>query len=229
MRRLLGWVCVVSALGLAIREARADDAPRAAVRAAIHGPGPQPIVWRSSPPRTMTVFYEDRGAPGALVHPPRDETERRVTVMLHGMCDEPAYECPHFVGAVTEHSWLVCPRATLRCDGGGSIWPWQTLRRAGVERLLLAAGDYDMMKWHMAAEARRLVRQGFPAAFISLGEIGHWFPEDFEERLRRGLRWMNGDDFAFEPSAPGEVVWRPGELDDGSRTTEQHLIDARHR
>jgi predicted esterase len=194
--------------------------------------------------------------------------------MLHGMCDEPQYECPYFASAVTDGSWLVCPRASLRCDGGGSIWPWQTfeqdieasvtrvsasypgeldttrgrtligfslgairgmdlahsadgrypsvvligakihpnaerLRRAGVERLLLAAGDHDMMKWHMAGEARRLVRQGFPAAFMSLGKIGHWFPKDFPERLARGLAWAHGDDAAFEPTAPGEIAWRP--------------------
>jgi predicted esterase len=257
----------------AIGEARADAAPRA-VRAPLAKGSAALAVKRAPRPSGPTMIAEERSRPGALVYAPRDPDERRVTVMLHGMCDEPEYECPYFAKTVTGGSWLLCPRATLRCDGGGSIWPWQTferdieasvervaeshpgeldarrgrtligfslgairgmdlahsgggrwpsvvligakvhpdaarLRAAGAPRLLLAAGDYDMMKWQMAGEARRLVRQGYPAAFMSLGKIGHWFPSDFAERLERGLAWVHGDDAAFEPSALGEVAWRP--------------------
>lgn len=275
MRSWVGWVCLGAAMLAAIGEARADAAPRA-VRAPLAKGSAALAVKRAARPSGPTVLAEARARPGALVYAPGDPDERRVTVMLHGMCDEPQYECPYFAETVTRRSWLLCPRATLRCDGGGSIWPWQTferdieasvervserhpgeldarrdrtligfslgairgmdlahsgsgrwtrvvligakihpdaerLRAAGVERLLLAAGDHDMMKWQMAGEARRLVRQGYPAAFMSLGKIGHWFPRDFSVRLERGLAWVHGDDAAFEPSELGEVAWRPRE------------------
>jgi predicted esterase len=257
---------------LAIGEARAEAGPRAE-RSVIAARSSVRSVRRVERPVAGALFAEERTRPGAWVYAPRESSERRITVMLHGMCDEPEYECPYFVDAVTHGSWLVCPRARLRCDGGGSIWPFESferdieasvtrasasypgeidaasrtlvgfslgairgmdlahsgagrwrsvvligakihpdaarLRAAGVERLLLVAGDYDMMKWQMAGEARRLVRQDYPAAFMSLGKIGHWFPKDFDERLARGLAWVHGDDAAFEPSAPGEVAWRP--------------------
>jgi predicted esterase len=64
-------------------------------------------------------------APGVLVYPPDGDRSRPhpVTVMLHGMCDVPENECPYFSGVATKTSWLVCPRATLSCAGGGAIWP----------------------------------------------------------------------------------------------------------
>lgn len=175
--------------------------------------------------------------------------------MLHGMCDEPEVECPYFAEAVTRRSWLVCPRADLRCDSGGYIWQQgrreQTveaavslvktrfahhiaeeqgraligfslgaifgmdlahngegryrrvlliggkvhpqasrLRDAGVERFILAAGDYDMMHAHMRDQARRV--QGVPTQFVSLGKSGHWFPDDFTPRLESMLGWLEG-------------------------------------
>lgn len=59
-----------------------------------------------------------------LVYPPRGDrtTPRPVVVMLHGMCGLPERECPYFAGVVTKHAWLVCPRATMSCPGGGATW-----------------------------------------------------------------------------------------------------------
>ena len=280
-RAALG-ACFLAVSATTVAEVRADAKPKASARAlervARRVAARIPARVETAPktaavlPASPVLLEERRGAPGALVYAPTRARTRRVTVMLHGMCDEPENECPYFAGAVTPRSWLVCPRATLRCDGGGSIWPWQSyadnveasiervaseypnaldanggrtlmgfslgairgmdlahagagrwksvvligakihpdarrLRAAGVERLLLAAGDYDMMKWHMAGQAARLVRQGYPAAFMSLGKIGHWFPHDFEARLARGLAWVDGDDEAFAPSAPGEIAY----------------------
>jgi predicted esterase len=280
VRRTLGWVSVAGGLlavlgaGRALAEpasGSASIAPRQARAAAAHvRRAPKPPASRARP----KVARRADGRASALVVAPVRPDARRVTVMLHGMCDEPENECPYFAGAVSANSWLVCPRARLRCEGGGSIWPWQTfdsdveasvtelerdhpgqvdaargrtligfslgairgmdlahagagryraviligakihpdprrLRAAGVERLLLAAGDHDMMKAHMAREARRLERAGFPAAFMSLGPVGHWFPGDFSARLERAIGWTDGDDGAFVPSALGEVAWRP--------------------
>jgi hypothetical protein len=48
---------------------------------------------------------------------------------------------------------------------------------------------------------------------MTLGKVGHWFPSDFEQRLGRGLAWLHGDDAAFVPREPGEVAWRPSQID----------------
>lgn len=61
--------------------------------------------------------------PGLVVYPAQPPGPRRITVVLHGMCSEPANACRHFAAQVTKDEHLVCPRAGKRCDGGGSIWP----------------------------------------------------------------------------------------------------------
>lgn len=254
------------------REALAKSATR------VRAPEPKVIATtkleRPSFPAGPTKLEAPRGDNHVLVYPPRRaEVKRPVTVMLHGMCDEPEYECPHFASATTGRSWLVCPRANLRCEGGGSIWSAdkrlgktiedgiarvdaeypgavdagrgrtligfslgairgmdvahsgegkyrsailigakiypdaKRLRAAGVERLVLAAGEHDMMKWHMVSQTKKLVRQGYPAAFMSLGKIGHAFPRDLPERMERALAWANGDDSAFVPRERGEIAF----------------------
>ncbi len=221
------------------------------------------------------MLNETKRAPGLIAIPPkRQDAPRPVTVMLHGMCDEPEYECPWFANTVTQSDWLLCPRASLRCDGGGSIWSFKRyddtversverakkefpgtidddagrtlvgfslgairgmdlahegagrytgvvligakifpdaarLRKAGVKRIVLAAGERDMMKWQMVGQARRLARQKFPVAFMSMGPVGHWFPKDMDQRLRRALDWVHGDDDAFTPTAQGELAYLP--------------------
>jgi predicted esterase len=191
-----------------------------------------------------------------------------MTVMLHGMCNAPEWECPYFADAVQKTSWLICPRASIRCDGGGAIWSWKKkaetveaavervkarypssvdeasgrtlmgfslgaiagmdlahfgagkwssviligakvrpnadlLRRSGVQRLLMVAGEYDMMRGDMFRQTRRLSRQGFPSAFLSLGKIGHAFPADMNDRVAQALAWAHGDDTALEPTGGG--------------------------
>lgn len=66
---------------------------------------------------------EADGQPGVIVYPAQQPGPRRVTVVLHGMCSEPANACRHFAAQVTKTEHLVCPRAGKRCAGGGSIWP----------------------------------------------------------------------------------------------------------
>jgi predicted esterase len=69
------------------------------------------------------LLAEHEGEPGVVVYPARSAGARGITVVLHGMCSEPTNACRHFAGQVTENEHLVCPRASKRCDGGGSIWP----------------------------------------------------------------------------------------------------------
>jgi predicted esterase len=272
-------VCLLSGLSLAAawfsypKEAAArSTAPR---EPATPEAKPEPAkAKRPAPPSGPLFLNDEKGKPNVLLYPPKQADEKRpITVMLHGMCDEPEYECPYFANATTKDTWLVCPRANLRCDGGGSIWSGdkrygqsieasisrvghrfpdsvetgrgrtligfslgairgmdvahhgagkyrgviligakiypdaKKLRAAGVERIVLAAGENDMMKWHMVTQTQKLVRQGFPAAFMSMGKIGHAFPRDLTERMERAIAWVNGDDGAFVPKERGELAF----------------------
>jgi hypothetical protein len=67
------------------------------------------------------------------------------------------------------------------------------LRANGVERLLLAAGEWDMMHEHMQREARRLQQQDVASSFLGLGKHGHFFAPDFADYLPKALAWMNED------------------------------------
>ncbi len=63
------------------------------------------------------------------------------------------------------------------------------LRSVGVQRIVLAAGDYDMVASDMRTLSKDLVQQGFSAKFVSLGKIGHDFPADYVERMRPAMEW----------------------------------------
>jgi predicted esterase len=79
-----------------------------------------------------------------VVYPAQTPGAHRVTVLLHGMCGEPENACSHFAQQVTADEHLICPRATRRCDGGGSTWPQsgfeQKIEQA-VQRAMAALGD----------------------------------------------------------------------------------------
>jgi len=262
-------VTAVTLVGLAYGAASFSTA-NATVRAT-HAELPARKLHRSEPaargrqlPSQSFVIDDADANLHVVVYPPkRDDVPQPVTVMLHGMCDEPENECPYFADAVTPRGWLVCPRAGLRCAGGGSIWDFnkrhETLRRsvelvetrfrqhvdtqagrtligfslggifgmdvahraqgeyprvlligakvdpsaamlrsAGVEKIALVAGDYDMMNGHMQSAARRVQRAGMAARFMSLGKVGHWFPDDMTARMTLVLDWLDA-----LPTEPG--------------------------
>jgi predicted esterase len=76
--------------------------------------------------------------PGVVFYPAQIEGAVGVTVVLHGMCGQPANACRHFAEQVTRTSHLVCPRARQRCEGGGSSWP-QVGFSEQIERAVLRA------------------------------------------------------------------------------------------
>ena len=89
---------------------------------------------------------------------------------------------------IAQHASGKYPRVMLI---GAKIYPSpKLLRESGVERLLLSAGEWDMMSAHMQAEARRLRRGGFDARFLGLGPVGHFFTPSFAEYLPRALDWL---------------------------------------
>ena len=65
------------------------------------------------------------------------------------------------------------------------------LQRAGVQNVLLASGDRDMMKWHMVEQASRLKRRGVRAEFRSMGDVGHGFARDMDAWLAKALQWFD--------------------------------------
>ncbi|MEP7053058.1 MAG: hypothetical protein ABJB12_22020 [Pseudomonadota bacterium] len=119
-----GWVC---ALGLVSAVLTATPAGAQAAAA------PQPIT-----------LPETAEQAGVVIFPARAAGPHPITVLLHGMCGDPARSCSHFADEVTRTSTLICPRASVRCTGGGSSWPeigvGEAVERA-VARAKLALPD----------------------------------------------------------------------------------------
>jgi predicted esterase len=96
---------------------------------------------RAAVPFTLA---ETETEPGVVVYPAQAPGAHRVTVLLHGMCGEPQNACSHFAPQVTADEHLLCPRASRRCDGGGSTWPQsgfeQKIEQA-VQRAMAVLGD----------------------------------------------------------------------------------------
>jgi predicted esterase len=66
------------------------------------------------------------------------------------------------------------------------------LMKAGVKRVVLAAGDLDMTSRPLHDDAGLLARAGLPTRFVSLGNVGHGYPADMEERMREPMAWVAG-------------------------------------
>lgn len=78
---------------------------------------------------------------------------------------------------------------------GAKILPnARLLERAGVHRVLLASGDFDMMKSHMVEQSRLLDRRGMPSAYRSLGRVGHTFAPDMDIWMTGALTWLHADE-----------------------------------
>jgi predicted esterase len=68
----------------------------------------------------------------------------------------------------------------------------ELLRKAGVRRVVLAAGDLDMTSTPLQEDARALMVRGIPTRFVSLGRYGHGYPPDMQERMREPMQWVAG-------------------------------------
>ena len=64
------------------------------------------------------------------------------------------------------------------------------LEKAGIDGVILAAGEYDMTRAHLGAVAKRLERRGVRARFMSLGNVGHTFAPDMNAWLESALAWL---------------------------------------
>lgn len=86
------------------------------------------------------ILAETESEPGVVVYAAQTPGMHRVTVLLHGMCGEPQNACSHFAPQVTADEHLICPRASRRCEGGGSTWP-QSGFEEKIERAVRRAQD----------------------------------------------------------------------------------------
>lgn len=242
-------IAVLAAGGLPVASAVSKDAVSPADDVA-HGE--RKPVWLRS---------DDAAKAPMLAYPPREAGKKPLVVMLHGMCDAPDNECPAFAGSATSDRVLLCPRANLRCDGGGTIWSGKPelrvslvndavaragvamndtvdtsvkptligfslgsfvavdvaqrapgkyknlillgakiepdaklLKAAGIESVVLGAGDRDMMKWHMVKVAADLQKKGVRATFMGMGDVGHWFAEDMNGWLTKAMSFLEKKD-----------------------------------
>ncbi len=66
------------------------------------------------------------------------------------------------------------------------------LQAAGVERVVLAAGEHDGARASMVGTAERLARAGLAARFMSLGPGGHELPSDMADRMCDAIAWARG-------------------------------------
>ncbi len=92
--------------------------------------------------------------------------------------------------AVGEHDARAWQRLALI---GAKISPdIAQLKRHGVVRLLLAAGDFDLSHSQMASVARRLHASGVDCTFSSLGKVGHRFAVEMDAWTKTALDWLDG-------------------------------------
>jgi hypothetical protein len=67
------------------------------------------------------------------------------------------------------------------------------LQASGITRVVMAAGDLDGSRPTMTAAVAMLTRNQIEARYVSLGRIGHQWPEDFDARMRESIAWAAGE------------------------------------
>lgn len=68
------------------------------------------------------------------------------------------------------------------------------LRRAGVRRVVFAAGNRDAARASMRALAEKTNAAGLESRFMSLGRVGHEFPSDMSSRMCVAIAWARDSD-----------------------------------
>jgi predicted esterase len=79
------------------------------------------------------------------------------------------------------------------------------LRAAGIQRIVLAAGDRDGARASLHALAASTDAAGLPTRFMSLGPGGHELPNDIQARMCIAISWVRSADSATcggGPAAP---------------------------
>ncbi len=70
----------------------------------------------------------------------------------------------------------------------------ERFRKAGIRRVVLAAGDFDGARPTMEKAAVRLNALGIPSKFVRLGPIPHALPKDFDRFVAEAVQWIDARD-----------------------------------
>ena len=149
---------------------RAEDACGGGTRWRLHGPDDGQLVESS-------VRAVVRGHEGEV-----DASAPRVIVgfSLGGIAAVQIAQ-----GTTGKYAGLVVVASQVHPDAAA-------LKKAGIRRVVLAAGDFDMTSAPLQADARLLTAQGMPTRFVSLGKFGHGYPADMEQRMHEPMTWVAG-------------------------------------
>jgi predicted esterase len=151
---------------------RGEDACGGGTRWRLHGPDDGQLVEGSV--RALVRSHEgevDAGAPRIIVG-----------FSLGGIAAVQIAQ-----GTVGKYVGLVVVASQVHPDAAA-------LKKAGVKRVVLAAGDLDMTSAPLQEDARTLASQGVSTRFVSLGKYGHGYPPDMEERMREPMTWVAESD-----------------------------------
>jgi predicted esterase len=66
----------------------------------------------------------------------------------------------------------------------------ERLKRAGVRRVVFAAGDRDGARFSLERAARTLSAAGIPSRYVSLGPVGHSFAPDMIAKMTDAIGWV---------------------------------------
>ncbi|MCK6538135.1 MAG: hypothetical protein L6Q84_34610 [Polyangiaceae bacterium] len=67
------------------------------------------------------------------------------------------------------------------------------LRKSGITRVALVAGEQDTTAGKLKKTQKRLSASGVEARYFSMGKVGHYFDATSAERLTEALRWIGAD------------------------------------
>ena len=68
----------------------------------------------------------------------------------------------------------------------------EKLHAAGVERVVLGAGQRDSARFELMKDAKRLASEGMDVKFIDLGDVGHTYAAEHPEVLSDAIAWAAG-------------------------------------
>jgi predicted esterase len=147
---------------------RAEDACGGGTRWRLHGPDDGQLV---------------EGSVRALVRSHEGEVDASAPRVIVGFSLGGIAAVQIAQGTVGKYAGLVVVASQVHPDA-------DALKKAGVRRVVLAAGDFDMTSAPLQEDARKLASQGVLTRFVSLGKYGHGYPPDMEEKMREPMAWV---------------------------------------
>jgi predicted esterase len=163
--------------------------------------GAEPFGWLVCPP--ANVACPGGGASwGGSPSDRRDLVANAVSDVARAFPGEVDASAPTVLVGFSQGAWIALDLARQtpsRYRGllliGADVEPRPAdLRAAGVVRIALAAGAYDMAAAPMAQKAKALAAAGVDARWVSLGTVGHTYVADADHAgaITAALAWLEG-------------------------------------